>query len=40
VQEKTLRLDATFVMPSPWVAGGVTEIRIPMTVLSSVLYIE
>ncbi len=40
VREKTLRLDATFVMPSLWELGGVTEIRIPMTVLSSVLYIE
>ena len=40
VQEKTLRLDTTFVMPSPWAMSGVTEIRIPMTVLSSVLYIE
>lgn len=40
VQEKTLRLDATFVMPSPWAVGGVDEIRIPMTVRSSVLYIE
>jgi hypothetical protein len=40
VQEKTLRLDAMFVMPAPWAMGGVTEIRIPMTVLSSVLYIE
>lgn len=40
VREKTLRLDAMFVMPAPWAMGGVTEIRIPMTVLSSVLYIE
>ena len=40
VQGKTLQLDATFAMPSPWELGGVTEIRIPMTVLSSVLYIE
>jgi hypothetical protein len=40
VLEKTLRLDATFVMHSPWAAVGMTEIRIPMTVLSSVLYIE
>ncbi|HMM06775.1 MAG TPA: hypothetical protein PKD52_08935 [Clostridiales bacterium] len=40
VQEKTLRLDAMFVMPAPWAMSGVTEIRIPMTVLSSVLYIE
>ncbi len=39
-REKTLRLDAMFVMPAPWAMGGVTEIRIPMTVLSSVLYIE
>ena len=37
---KTLRIDGTFVMPSPWELGGVTEIRIPMTVLSSALYIE
>ena len=37
---KTLRIDATFAMPSPWTVGGVTEICIPMTVLSSVLYIE
>lgn len=40
VQAKTLRLDAMFVMPAPWAMGGVTEIRIPMTVFSSVLYIE
>lgn len=39
-QEKTLRLEAMFVMPAPWAMSGVTEIRIPMTVLSSVLYIE
>ncbi len=39
-QEKTLRIDATFAMPSPWTVGGVTEICIPMTVLSSVLYID
>lgn len=37
---KTLRIDTTFAMPSPWAVGGMTEIRIPMTVLSSVLYIE
>ena len=37
---KTLRIEATFVMPSLWELGGVTEIRIPMTVLSSALYIE
>ncbi len=37
---QTLRIDATFAMPSPWTVGGVTEICIPMTVLSSVLYIE
>jgi hypothetical protein len=40
VQEKTLRLDAMFVMPALWAMSGVMEIRIPMTVLSSVLYIE
>lgn len=40
VQEKTLRLDAMFVMPAPWAMSGVTEIRISMTVLSSVLYID
>lgn len=40
VREKTLRIEAMFVMPAPWAMGGVTEIRIPMTVLSSVLYIE
>jgi hypothetical protein len=39
-QEKTLQLEAMFVMPAPWAMSGVTEIRIPMTVLSSVLYIE
>lgn len=37
---KTLRIDGTFVMPSPWAVGDITEIRIPMTVLSSALYIE
>ena len=40
VQEKTLRIDGTFAMPSPWTVGGKAEIRIHMTVLSSVLYIE
>ena len=40
IEEKTLRIDAMFVMPSPWTVGGIGEIRIPMTVLSSVLYIE
>jgi len=40
VQEKTLRRDATFVMLSPWEFGSISEIRIPITVLSSVLYIE
>lgn len=37
---KTLRIDGTFVMLSPWKLGSVTEISIPMTVLSSALYIE
>jgi hypothetical protein len=37
---KTLRIEATFVMPYPWMVGGIGEIRIPMTVLSSVMYIE
>lgn len=37
---KTLRIDAVFAMPSPWTVGGIYEIRIAMTVLSSVLYIE
>lgn len=40
VDGKTLRIDATFAMPSPWTVGGMDEIRIPMTVLSSVLYIQ
>jgi len=40
IEEKTLRIDAMFVMPSSWTVGGIGEIRIPMTVLSSVLYIE
>jgi hypothetical protein len=40
VQEKTLRIDGTFSMPPPWTVGGKAEIRIHMTVLSSVLYIE
>jgi hypothetical protein len=40
VEGKTLRIDAMFAMPSPWTVGGMDEIRIPMTVLSSVLYIE
>jgi hypothetical protein len=39
-KEKTLQLEAMFVMPKPWAMSGITEIRIPMTVLSSVLYIE
>ena len=39
-EEKNLRVDGTFVMPSPWELGGKMEIRIPMTVLSSALYIE
>ena len=37
---KTLCIDGTFVMPSPWELGGVAEIRIPLTVFSSALYIE
>jgi hypothetical protein len=37
---KTMRIDGTFVMPSSWTVGGISEIRIPMTVLSTVLYIE
>lgn len=40
VEGKTLRIAATFAMPAPWAVGGIYEIRIPMTVLSSVLYIE
>lgn len=40
VQEKTLSIDGTFSMPSPWTVGVKAEIRIHMTVLSSVLYIE
>jgi hypothetical protein len=34
------REDGRWVMPKPWAMSGITEIRIPMTVLSSVLYIE
>ena len=40
VQEKTLRIDATLVMLSPWTVNGISEIRIHMMVLSSVLYID
>lgn len=40
VEEKTMRIDAVFAMPLPWAIGGMDEIRIPMKVLSSVLYIE
>jgi hypothetical protein len=40
VQEKTLRIDGTFAMPSAWTVSGISEIRIHMTVLSSVLYID
>lgn len=36
----TMRIDATFVMPTPWSVDGVEKISIPMTVLSSVLYIK
>lgn len=39
VEGKTLCIEATFVMLSPWELGSMTEIRIPMTVLSSALYI-
>lgn len=39
-EEKTLRFETMFVMPSPWTVGGISEIHIPMTVLSTVLYIE
>jgi hypothetical protein len=40
IEEKTLRIDAMFAMPSPWTVGGISKIHIPMTVLSSLLYIE
>jgi hypothetical protein len=40
VDGKALQIDATFVMPMPWAVSGMDEIRIPMTVLSSVLYIK
>lgn len=40
VQEKTLCIDGTFAMPSAWTVNGISEIRIHMTVLSSVLYID
>lgn len=40
VEEKTIRIEAIFSMPAPWTIGGMDEIRIPMEVRSSVLYIE
>lgn len=40
IEEKTIRIKAIFSMPAPWTIGGMDEIRIPMEVRSSVLYIE
>lgn len=40
VEGKTIRITATFAMPLPWGIGGMGEVRIPMNVRSSVLYIE
>jgi len=40
IEEKTMRIKAMFSMPAPWTIGGMDEIRIPMEVRSSVLYIE
>ncbi len=39
VEEKSMLIDATFVMPLPWAIGSQMEIKIPITVRSSVLYL-
>ena len=40
VEAKTMKISAVFAMPLPWGIGGISEVRIPMKMQSSVLYIE
>jgi len=40
IEGKTIRITAIFAMPLPWGIGGLGEVRIPMNVRSSILYIE
>lgn len=40
IEGKTIRITAAFTMPMPWGIGSMGEVRIPMNVRSSILYIE
>lgn len=39
IDDKTMRIDSDFVTPLPWAIGGLTEVKIPMQIRESVLYI-
>ncbi len=40
INDKTMQLEATFVTPLPWAMGEITEVKIPMQIRKSVLYID
>lgn len=40
VEGKTLRIDATFAMPLPWVIGGRTEVTVPIAARCKVIFLD
>jgi predicted membrane protein len=40
INDKTMQLETTFVTPLPWAMRGLTEVKIPLQIQESVLYID
>ena len=40
VENEQMKLSGLFVMPLPWTVGGQTEVEIPITVRSRILFLE
>jgi hypothetical protein len=40
VQDRTMKINATFAMPLPWGIGDISLVHIPMQVRASILYIN
>ncbi len=40
IEGRTMQINATFVMPLPWVIGDLTTVSIPMKMRASILYLD
>ncbi|MFZ5973992.1 MAG: hypothetical protein ACOYU3_01105 [Bacillota bacterium] len=40
ISDKTMHIDAVFVMPLPWAIGSIGVVRVPMQMCTSILYVN